>query len=171
VTRVRLQNFTKDAFRGLPVVCDQRCGCLLDVLSLRITQPRSLEGHTRVRVLFKVDERITVRHPCQMMMRHFLQYPAHLLARLRGPTGMLVGASQVHTRVRELRHSSKNAFESANALGDLVLRQEGRAQKPEAINLTRELCLEGAQLALGGSRTTGLQRSVRLTEAILEGGF
>jgi hypothetical protein len=171
VTRIFLQDAAKNPLRGLPVVGHQGGRRFLDVRSLGISKPCALEGKARVRVLLQVDKRITVRKPCEMVMRDFFQHPPHFLARPRSAPAAPVGTRQIDARVCKVRDAGKQTFERRDALGDFVLLQQGCAQEPETIWLSGDLCFERAQPALSGSGTAGAQRRVRLAEALLEGGL
>ena len=80
---VFLEDLPKNPLGCLPIVGHEGSRCFLDALSLGIGEPCALEGNARVRILLEVDQRIAVGKPCEMMMRHFLQHPAHFLACLR----------------------------------------------------------------------------------------
>jgi hypothetical protein len=141
VTRVCLQDGAKDGLGSLAVSRHERGGGILFAQPLRIGEPCALEGQLRVRIVREVDERIAVRQPRAMMMRHFFQHPPHLGARLRRPAVAPVRACQVHARVSKVGCALEHPFERGDALGDLALLEQGCAQEPEAIHLARALRL------------------------------
>jgi hypothetical protein len=104
-------------------------------------------------------------------MRNLLQYPPHLLACLSGATVAAVSTRQIDTRVREIRHADEQRFEDRDALGEFVLLQEGGAQQPQGIGLSRRPRHERAQPALGGGRAAGAQRGMGLAELLCERGL
>ncbi|MGC2029177.1 MAG: hypothetical protein WA642_04100 [Steroidobacteraceae bacterium] len=158
---ILLQDLPKDLLRGFPIVGYEGGRCFFHTLALRIRKAGALEGNGGVRILIKVGEDIAVGKPSVMIMRHFLQHAAYLLARLRSASVAPVGACQIHARMRKIGSAAKHIFERRNALGDFVLVQQRSAQQPEAIQLSRDLCAERAQPALGGSGAAGAQRRVR----------
>jgi hypothetical protein len=124
VTRIPLQYLANDSLRRLAVVGHERGSCLFDTPSFRVGQPPTLEGTASVRILPEVYQHITVRKPCTMVIRYFLQYLAHLIARPRRLSAAAVGARQIHARVRKFRGAGQRPFERCDALGDLVLVQQ-----------------------------------------------
>ena len=123
MTRILLQDLTKQTLRCLPVVDHEAGRRLLNPRPMRIGKPRALEGNARVRILLEVDQRITVRKPCEVVMWHFLQHPAHFLACPRSASVAPAGTRQIDARVREIGEAGKQCFERRDALGDFVLVQ------------------------------------------------
>ena len=111
-----------------------------------IGQSRAFEGHARVGILLEIDQHIAVGKPCEMVMRRFLQHPPHFLPRLRGTSITPIGARQIHPRGREIGDTAEHRLERRDALGDLVLIQQGGAQEPEAIRISGVLSIRACEV-------------------------
>src|SRR5665213_1131633 len=105
VTCVFLQDFSKNFLGGFAVICQKQGGSFLDAQSLRVGETRAFECNTCVGVLLKVDQRISVGKPRQMMMRNSLQHPAHFPAGACGTAVVAVSARQIDASVYEIRRA------------------------------------------------------------------
>jgi len=123
VPRIFLQDAPKNPLRCLPVVGHEGGRCFVDLRSPGVGKPGALEGHARVRILLQVDQRITVRKPCEMVMRHLLQDPPHFLACPIGTSAALVRTRQIHARLCKIGNAGKQPFERRDAFGDFFLIQ------------------------------------------------
>ena len=171
VTGILLQDATKNGLRALAVIGQQQRAGLFDARAVRISEPRTLKGHTRVAVLSQVDERVPVRHPGTVMLRDLHQHPSYFLARPRRAPGTPQGARQVDTRVGKIRRRAQHALEDRDALLEPVLLEQRDAEQPQRIDLHGPLLCQHAQPALGGCRPPGAQRGVRLAQVLLEAGL
>ena len=128
VTGIVVQHFAHNPLGCFSIVGHEGSDAFLYELSLRIREPGPVEGNARVAVLLKIDQYVAIGKPCEMMMRHLLQYPAQLLSCIRYASIASVSASQIHPRVGESRLSREYAFEHRDAVGDSVLMQQRGAQ-------------------------------------------
>jgi hypothetical protein len=168
VTRVITQDEPQHVLGGFAVARHQGRRRLPHTFQIRVRQTRALERNARVRILLKVDERIAVGEPCRMMVRHVHEHPPHFLASPHRASVAPIGARQIHPGPHEVGDLGEYRFENDDAFLNLLLIQERRAQQPMTMGVSRKLCAERTQRALGGGGAPGAQHRARLAKALVE---
>ena len=163
VTRIGLQDFTKDALR---ISCDRRPPAPRSPASIcasrRIREPRALEGDARIVVLTagrRAHRRTRARRDDGADL---FEHPPHFLACPAG-AGRRAGRRAPDPRARGQSPGTRASTRSsvARLSGILLLIEQRDAQQPQAVHLAGELRLERAQPPLGGRGTAGAQGGVR----------
>src|SRR5882724_1406448 len=163
MTRVSLQDVAKYEFGRLAILGYESGGRFLNTAEVRIRQSSSLIGHSRIRVLFKVDQHVAIREPCGLERRRSGDDPLKFLACRPQPSGSAIGARKVGARLPELRGGGNRAFESLDSGRYLVLIEQSDPEQPHAIDVAGSPGLNGAQLPLGGRGAPRAQLRQRLS--------
>src|SRR6185437_13293805 len=150
MTRIGLQNFTEDPFRGTVVAAGERGRRFLDALPLRVEESRLLEGEARIREPAHVDEHIAMSEPGGLQRRLFLQYPPQLRVRCLEASILTIGPCEIDARVQEAGCVGNDTLENFQGGSELALREQRHCEQMQAVDLAGARALDLPQLTFSG---------------------